>query len=117
MGERDSVRPDGATRCSRYWELTRDEWCTRRVAVASRGVRMSTASRGEVSAPGRLKSRTWPTIMTADGHAATGRSGITMEVRSSDDVPRHTLLRRFPVPRNFNVAAESRIDTYEIDPR
>lgn len=38
-----------------------------------------------------------------------------MTVRSSDDVPRQTLLRRFPAPRNFNVAAESRIDTYEID--
>jgi len=33
-----------------------------------------------------------------------------MTVGSSDDVPRHTLLRRFPVPRNFNVAAESRIE-------
>lgn len=26
MGERDVVRPDGTTRKSVYWELTRDEW-------------------------------------------------------------------------------------------
>jgi RimJ/RimL family protein N-acetyltransferase len=26
MGEVDSVRPDGTTRRSLYWELTRDEW-------------------------------------------------------------------------------------------
>jgi RimJ/RimL family protein N-acetyltransferase len=26
MGERNSVRPDGTTRRSLYWELTRDEW-------------------------------------------------------------------------------------------
>jgi RimJ/RimL family protein N-acetyltransferase len=26
MGERDSVRPDGATRRSRYWELRREDW-------------------------------------------------------------------------------------------
>ncbi|MDT8278953.1 MAG: GNAT family N-acetyltransferase [Erythrobacter sp.] len=26
MGERDSIRPDGTARRSRYWELTRDEW-------------------------------------------------------------------------------------------
>lgn len=38
MCERDSVRPDGASRCSRYWELIRDEWRAQLVAVASRGV-------------------------------------------------------------------------------
>jgi len=26
MGERESVRPDGTTRRSVYWEMTRDEW-------------------------------------------------------------------------------------------
>lgn len=26
MGERDSIRPDGSLRRSRYWELTREEW-------------------------------------------------------------------------------------------
>jgi RimJ/RimL family protein N-acetyltransferase len=26
MGERDAVRPDGTTRKSVYWEMTRDEW-------------------------------------------------------------------------------------------
>lgn len=26
MGERDAVRPDGTTRRSIYWEMTRDEW-------------------------------------------------------------------------------------------
>jgi succinate dehydrogenase / fumarate reductase iron-sulfur subunit len=31
--------------------------------------------------------------------------------RHSDEVPRTTLLKRFPVPRNFGVSAESRIET------
>jgi RimJ/RimL family protein N-acetyltransferase len=26
MGERDSVRPDGTIRRSRYWEMTSDQW-------------------------------------------------------------------------------------------
>jgi RimJ/RimL family protein N-acetyltransferase len=30
MGERDSIRSDGATRRSRYWEMTRDAWQARR---------------------------------------------------------------------------------------
>lgn len=30
MGERLSVAPDGATRRSRYWEMTREDWLTRR---------------------------------------------------------------------------------------
>src|SRR5579872_3619428 len=34
----------------------------------------------------------------------------TMIIESSDQVPRATLLKRFPVPRNFGVAPESRID-------
>ncbi len=33
-----------------------------------------------------------------------------MPILTSDRVPRVTLLRRFPVPRNFNVSAESRIE-------
>lgn len=33
-----------------------------------------------------------------------------MPVRSSDEVPHTRGLRRFPVPRNFNVSAESRIE-------
>src|SRR5674476_430822 len=33
-----------------------------------------------------------------------------MIIESSDQVPRATLLKRFPVPRNFGVASESRID-------
>ncbi|NDV89522.1 succinate dehydrogenase iron-sulfur subunit [Aurantimonas aggregata] len=33
-----------------------------------------------------------------------------MIIESSDQVPRTTLLKRFPVPRNFNVAPESRIE-------
>lgn len=28
MGERESVRPDGSIRVSRYWELARDQWRT-----------------------------------------------------------------------------------------
>jgi RimJ/RimL family protein N-acetyltransferase len=34
MGERDSVRPDGTIRRSRYWELTSEQW---RTAGANRG--------------------------------------------------------------------------------
>lgn len=30
MGEREAVRPDGTTRRSVYWEMTRDEWRARR---------------------------------------------------------------------------------------
>ena len=33
-----------------------------------------------------------------------------MIIRSSDQVPRVTMLKRFPVPRNLGVSAESRID-------
>ncbi len=33
-----------------------------------------------------------------------------MIIESSGQVPRTTLLKRFPVPRNFNVAPESRIE-------
>jgi succinate dehydrogenase / fumarate reductase, iron-sulfur subunit len=33
-----------------------------------------------------------------------------MLIRSSDQLPRVTALKRFPVPRNFNVSAESRIE-------
>jgi RimJ/RimL family protein N-acetyltransferase len=29
MGEVESLKPDGATRRSLYWELTRDEWVRR----------------------------------------------------------------------------------------
>ena len=32
-----------------------------------------------------------------------------MIIESSDQVPRATLLKRFPVPKNFGVAPESRI--------
>ena len=33
-----------------------------------------------------------------------------MIIESSDQTPRATLLKRFPVPRNFGVAPESRIE-------
>jgi hypothetical protein len=33
-----------------------------------------------------------------------------MLIRSSDQLPRVTALKRFPMPRNFNVSAESRIE-------
>ena len=33
-----------------------------------------------------------------------------MIIESSDQVPRVTLLKRFPVPRNFKVTPESRIE-------
>ena len=32
-----------------------------------------------------------------------------MIIKSSDQVPRATLLKRFPIPRNFGVAPKSRI--------
>ena len=34
----------------------------------------------------------------------------TMIIESSDQVPRATLLKRFPIPRNFGVSPESRIE-------
>ena len=30
MGERESTRPDGSTRRSLYWEMTREPWTQRR---------------------------------------------------------------------------------------
>jgi len=39
-----------------------------------------------------------------------------MIIDSSDQVPRATLLKRFPVPRNFGVAPESRIGPGKIWP-
>ena len=33
-----------------------------------------------------------------------------MLIRSSDQLPRGTALKRFPVPRNFGVSSESRIE-------
>jgi succinate dehydrogenase iron-sulfur subunit len=33
-----------------------------------------------------------------------------MLIRSSDQIPRASVLKRFPVPRNFNVSSESRIE-------
>jgi succinate dehydrogenase / fumarate reductase, iron-sulfur subunit len=33
-----------------------------------------------------------------------------MIIESSDQVPRATLLKRFPIPRNFGVSPESRIE-------
>ena len=38
-----------------------------------------------------------------------------MLIRSSDQVPRVTVLKRFPVPRNFNVSSESRIERGTTD--
>jgi hypothetical protein len=29
MGTRDSIRPDGSTRVSLYWEVTREDWTAR----------------------------------------------------------------------------------------
>ena len=42
-----------------------------------------------------------------DGSAS---ENLTMIIDSSDQVPRKTLLKRFPVPRNFGVTPESRIE-------
>jgi len=39
-----------------------------------------------------------------------------MLIRSSDQLPRVTVLKRFPVPRNVNVSAESRIERGRIWP-
>ena len=39
-----------------------------------------------------------------------------MLIRSSDQVPRVTVLKRFPVPRNFKVSSESRIERGKIWP-
>ena len=40
----------------------------------------------------------------------------SMIIESSDQVPRVTLLKRFPVPRNFKVTPESRIEKGRIWP-
>jgi len=40
-----------------------------------------------------------------------------MIITSSDQVPRATLLKRFPVPRNFGVAPEARIERGRTWPR
>jgi succinate dehydrogenase / fumarate reductase, iron-sulfur subunit len=37
-----------------------------------------------------------------------------MFIRSSDQLPSVTVLKRFPVPRNFNVSSESRIERGKI---
>jgi hypothetical protein len=37
-------------------------------------------------------------------------SGRKMFIRSSDQLPSLTVLKRFPIPRNFNVSTESRIE-------
>ena len=39
-----------------------------------------------------------------------------MFIRSSDQLPRITALKRFPVPRNFNVAPKSRIERGKTGP-
>src|ERR1019366_3878154 len=39
-----------------------------------------------------------------------------MIIESSDQVPRVTLLKRFPVPRNFKVTPESRIEKGRVWP-
>jgi succinate dehydrogenase / fumarate reductase, iron-sulfur subunit len=33
-----------------------------------------------------------------------------MFIRSSDQLPSLTVLKRFPIPRNFNVSTESRVE-------
>jgi 2Fe-2S iron-sulfur cluster binding domain len=43
-------------------------------------------------------------------HLSSPSKERTMIIESSDQVPRATLLKRFPVPRNFGVAPESRIN-------
>ena len=37
-----------------------------------------------------------------------------MLIRSSDQLPRATALKRFPVPRNFNVSPESRVERGKV---
>jgi hypothetical protein len=37
-------------------------------------------------------------------------SGRTMFIRSSEQLPSVTVLKRFPIPRSFNVSTESRIE-------
>jgi succinate dehydrogenase / fumarate reductase iron-sulfur subunit len=39
-----------------------------------------------------------------------------MVIRSSDQIPRVTLLKRFPVPRHFGVSPESRIEREKRGP-
>src|SRR5665213_2721933 len=55
----------------------------------------------------RWRSRPAPCVSLGAG-PRLGQSGMIIE--SSDQVPRITLLKRFPVPRNFKVTPESRIE-------
>ena len=53
-----------------------------------------------------------------DHSQSAGRvgQGPAMIIESSDQVPRATLLKRFPVPRNFGVTPESRIGRGKLWP-
>src|SRR5665213_2333777 len=55
----------------------------------------------------RWRSRPAPCVSLGAG-PRLGQSGMIIE--SSDQVPRVTLLKRFPVPRNFKVTPQSRIE-------
>lgn len=54
--------------------------------------------------PSDERPRTTQLVPPAEGNART------MIIDPSDQVPRITLLRRFPVPKNFKVTPESRIE-------
>ena len=50
-------------------------------------------------------------MRTGNGTLSEARSRRPVIIRSADEVPRGTLLKRFPVPRNLGVSPESRIVT------
>jgi len=50
-------------------------------------------------------------LRTGNGTLSEARSRRPVIIRSADEVPRGTLLKRFPVPRNLGVSPESRIVT------
>src|SRR5689334_2263482 len=61
----------------------------------------------------RILSRPWNVsfhVAQATNIKRTRTNGTEMLVRSSHQVPRVTVLKRFPVPRNFKVSPESRIE-------
>jgi hypothetical protein len=56
----------------------------------------------------RTKGERGPTL--GDAHDYIPSKERTMIIESSDQVPRATLFKRFPMPRNLGVGPESRID-------
>ena len=69
-------------------------------------VRLEPASRGNL----------FPLRPPSPAHHDSRRKDRKMIIRASDQMPRATVLKRFPVPRNFGVTPESRIERGKMWP-